>query len=483
MKPVSTAAQMRELDRRIIEDLGLPGIALMEIASRGVAEAIRDHHHEQAARGVIVVCGGGNNGGDGYGAARWLAAWGYPVRVMHLAEISTGDAGIMRAVCAEMGVPEARSLDDCGLLVDAIFGTGLSRAVGGRFLDVIGDLAAHPAEVVAVDIPSGLSADTGAVLGACAPAVTTVTFGRLKAGLLAEPGAELCGAIEVVDIGLQASDPSGLQIAEVPEEGDLRWPARSASAHKKSSGHLLVVAGSRAMSGAAILACRGALAAGVGLVSLLTPRGARLAGLPPEVMVIDGGAGDVLTMPDLDLSTFTGLAVGPGLGGGHPLSAGLLASLVRVWSDGIPAVFDADALVAASGSPTGPRVITPHAGEAARLLSITPEAVQADRFAAATQLASDRTALLKGRNTLVATPGRLTSVNPTGGPTLATGGSGDVLCGVIGALLARGVPAHEAAQLAAWVHGAAADRLADRRSHGWVASDIADAIAESIGEL
>ena len=483
MKPVSTAAQVRELDRRIIEGLGLSGIALMEVASRAVAKAIREHHAAAARNGVVVVCGGGNNGGDGYGAARWLAGWGFPVSLLPLSDTSPGDAGMMRAICAEMNIPVVGSCRNAGLLVDAVFGTGLSRKVRGLHESILKEMAQHHADVIAVDIPSGLSADTGAILGIAVPAVRTVTFGRLKAGLLGEPGADLCGVVQVVDIGLEASAPAGLQIAEVPEIGDLSWPARSAGDHKKSSGHLLVVAGSRAMSGAAILTCRGALAAGAGLVTLLCPRGARLEALPPEVMVLDGGAGDTLEDIDVDLSPFTSIAAGPGLGGGAPLGNDLMASLRAVWGSEKPAVFDADALVAAGASPGGPRVITPHAGEAGRLLGVTAADIQANRFSAAAKLSYGRTVLLKGRNTLVATPGELTSVNPTGGPVLATAGSGDVLCGVIGALLARGETAHDAARLAAWVHGSAGDLLAAQRAHGWTAGDIADAIPMAIAAL
>ena len=483
MKRVASTAQSRELDRRVIEDLGLPGIALMEIASRGVAEAVRTHHRGAAENGILVVCGGGNNGGDGYGAARWLHAWGFDVRLLPITESSSGDAAVMRSVCEKMAIPFVAHCGEVGLIVDAVFGTGLSREVVGRPAERLAEMAAHPAEVVAVDIPSGLCGDTGAVLGVCAPAVRTVTLGRLKAGHLGEPGVDLCGEIEIVDIGLQASDPDGLAIAEVPEACDLRWPRRSPGGHKKSSGHLVVVAGSHAMSGAAVLTCRGALAAGAGLVTLVAPRGARLDALPPEVMVIDGGPGDVLSGLDLDLGPYTAVAAGPGLGGGEPLDADLHVGLAQIWASELPVVFDADALVAADAHTDTPRVITPHPGEAARLLGVSVRAVQADRWSAAAALAQGRTAVLKGRHSLVASPDRLTSVNPTGGPVLATAGSGDVLCGVVGALLARGESAHDAARLATWVHGGAGDLLAETRLHGWTAGDIATAIPRAIQRI
>ena len=484
MRPVVTCAQARELDQRVIEGLGLSGIALMETASRGVAASIRAHHRDAAERGVVVVCGSGNNGGDGFGAARWLRGWGFDVRLLTLSETSnTPDAAAMRSVCHAMGIPMVDALGEAGLIVDALFGTGLSRPVTGAPAELLRRMAAHSAEVVAVDIPSGLCGDTGVVLGVAVPAVRTVTFGRLKAGQLGEPGADLCGVLEVVDIGLDATDASDLVCGEVPEPGDLSWPRRAAADHKKSSGHLLVVAGSRAMAGAAVLTCRGALAAGAGLVTLLAPRGARLASLPPEVMVLDGGPGDTLGAIDVDLSAFTAIAAGPGLGGGEPLSPGLRDGLEALWRSAVPAIFDADALAVIGGASEAPRVITPHPGEAARILGLSASEVQANRWKTAQALARGRTALLKGRNSLIASPGRLPSVNPTGGPVLATGGSGDVLCGVVGALLSRGTGAHEAARLAAWVHGDAGDLLAAERAQGWTAGDIADTLPRAIERL
>ncbi|MBW1877614.1 MAG: NAD(P)H-hydrate epimerase, partial [Deltaproteobacteria bacterium] len=293
MKLVSTAAQVREMDRHVIEDLGVPGIALMETASRAVARAVARLHRADAERGVVVVCGGGNNGGDGYACARWLHGWGLPVAVYPLKEQLSGDAAINRDACRRLGVPFTDGLGDAGLLVDAVFGTGLDRPVGGRYRGVIEAMAAHSAPVLAVDLPSGIHADTGAVLGVAIPCATTVTFGRLKPGLLGEPGADYAGVVEVADIGIEVG--GGDAVAEIPEPGDLAplWPRRAPGDHKTRSGHLLVVAGSEAMTGAAILVCRGALAAGVGLLTVVGCRGMlpRLAGLPPETMMVVSGEG------------------------------------------------------------------------------------------------------------------------------------------------------------------------------------------------
>lgn len=494
MRLVSSAAQVRELDRRIIEELGLPGIALMELASRAVAEVVLAHAEAEARRGVLVVCGAGNNGGDGFGVARWLHGWGFPVRLLVTKEPARGDALVMRRLCQRLGIPEVDALEPAGLLIDAVFGTGLDRPVSGGLTALFRAMEAHPAPVLAVDLPSGLSADTGAVLGAAVPAAHTVTFGRLKPAFFTKAGARLSGRVHLADIGLEAAPGArDLALGEVPEPADLApvVPRRAPTTHKTREGHLLVVAGSTWMAGAAVLACRGALAAGVGLVTLLAPRGAhsRLGALPPEAMLLDGGPGDLLDASNWegdgpDLSRFHAVAAGPGLAGGIGLPAATARWLEGVWR-GFPGavVFDADALPWAVGPGPGPRLITPHPGEAARLLGCGAHEVEADRFGAVGRLARDRTALLKGRWTLVADPAGRISINPTGSPVLASGGTGDVLTGVSGALLARGLSARDAARLAVWVHGRAGERLEQRRLQGWTAGDVALEIPAALSEL
>ncbi|MEZ4241683.1 MAG: NAD(P)H-hydrate epimerase [Myxococcota bacterium] len=322
MRYASTAEQVRALDAAVIEGLGLPGVALMELAAHGVAERIRAHHAEEAARGVVVACGPGNNGGDGWAVARWLRAWGFPAAVWPLGAPKPGtDAHVMQEVARKAGVPERSEAGDAGLLVDAVFGTGLARDVGGRFADAVAAMNAHPAPVVAVDLPSGLHSDTGAVLGCCVQAVRTVTFARHKVGMLLGEGPAHCGAVDVVDIGLAG--------------GHARRRARRRGAPRRGR-PAAVVAGARrerprattaltdrgglgrdGRRGRAVLL--GALAGGVGRCTLLAPRGARsrLAALPPEVMVLDGGEGDVpAALPDT--GRFDALAAGPGLGGATP---------------------------------------------------------------------------------------------------------------------------------------------------------------------
>lgn len=480
--PVGTAAEVRARDAEMISRLGVPGVALMETAARGLAERVRARWTGGL---VVVVAGPGHNGGDGWAAARWLHGWGVPVAVWSVGP-SGGDAGVHRGAARAAGVREVEALSGASLVVDAVFGTGLSRPVEGVHADVLVAIQAAGVPVVACDLPSGLHADTGAMLGPVPTAVETVTFGMHKRGLLAGVGPELAGQVTVVDIGLGAV---GLDVgAELLEPARLaaRWPSRELAGHKTRSGHLLVVAGSAAMAGAAALTCRGALAAGAGLVTLAAPRGAwaRLSGLlPAEVMVVASGAGDVSdAVPPA--ARYTAVAAGPGLGGGLPLASGLRDSLAALWAEtSIPAMFDADALVVASSRGGGPRVLTPHAGEAGRLLGCASAEVDADRFAAARRLSAFGVALLKGKHTLIDDGTNPVLVNPTGGPVLATGGTGDVLTGIVGALLARGVDARSAAALAAWVHGHAADRLAAVRADGWTAGDVASEVPAAIAAL
>lgn len=487
MRYACTAAQMRERDRRVIGGLGLPGIALMELAVKGVVDVVSAHHAREGQRGVVVVAGPGNNGGDGWAVARWLVARGWPVSVWSVAEPRAGtDAAIMRAVARAMGIREVGSVAGAGLVIDAVFGTGLVRDVEEPYASAITAMNDAGVPVVAIDLPSGLSSDSGAVMGCSVSAVRTVTFDRPKLGMFLGEGPERCGGVHVVDIGLEAATPADEEVsAEIPEWADLapRWPVRRPSDHKGSTGHLLVVAGSAAMTGAAILVCRGALATGIGLVTLVATRSMRprLAGAPPEVMLLDGGEGDTVeSLPDL--SRYDAIAVGPGLGGGHPLAPALHAALAEHWkTDPRPWIADADALVC-TGPSDQPRVLTPHPGEAARLLGGDVASVQADRPGSARRLVERGTVLLKGRFTVVAAEGALPSLNPTGSSALATGGTGDVLTGVIGALLARGVAPRDAARIGAWIHGRAGERLSARRSDGWTASDVAAEIAAAAAE-
>lgn len=466
---ISTAAQCRALDAEAIER-GVPGICLMETASRAVAEVA---HERFDADRILILCGAGNNGGDGYAAARWLRVWGYDVAVWSLADASSGDAGVMREAAARHGVPERDETFEPDLVIDALFGTGLTRPVEGEARSMLEQAASYGVPVLAVDLPSGLHADTGEVLGFALRADHTVTFGRHKPAFYTG-GRAYTGTITVVDIGLH---PSAHTVARVLGPADVRAPARPDLAHKNRLGHLAVIAGSEAMAGAAVLTCLGALAASPGLVTLFAPPEAlpRLGALPPEVML------RTMSVPDAirESASYDALAIGPGLGGGDPLPSEVRSAIEDLQRSERTVVVDADALVPVDEP--GPGIVrTPHPGEAARLLGCSTSEIQADRFEAARALGG--TCVLKGPCSLIHSPTGL-AVSPWSTSVLATAGSGDVLTGVIGGLLARGLAPAAAARLGVYVHGRAGVLLEQERRDGWSASDIATAVPDAMAEL
>jgi len=490
MIPVSTAAQVRALDERVIRDLGVPGPVLMENAGRLATRVLLQRHGAAAQRGVRILCGRGNNGGDGWVMARHLVLAGVSVRVAALSGAMSQDCALNRGICERMGVavdPDWQSRDDlgdgpAGVLVDALLGTGLSSELRGVVSEWVERANSSGLPIVAVDLPTGLHADTGAPLGGAVRATTTITFGRLKPGLLIEPGPDWCGEIVVADIGLDAADhlldtliprpPSDVSARLLmPEPADIAaWlPARPGGAHKGSSGHLAVVAGSAEKAGAGVLSCNAAMRAGTGLVTLFVDRAAwdRLGALRPEVMVED--------IDKLDPQRFDALAVGPGVGS-EPT---VVKRCRELWQRApVPAVFDADglnALVGAFEPSPYPRVVTPHPGEAGRLLGRDARWVQQDRLGCLDALSRVAITLLKGRHSLVS--GEPPTVNPTGGPGLATAGSGDVLTGVVGALLARGMDPRRAACAGAFLHGYAAELYGPRPM---VAGDLVELLPAAL---
>ncbi len=473
MRPVVTAAEMRALDRATIDEIGLPGLTLMETAGRAVARAV-------TARNVAAVCGPGNNGGDGYVVARVLRDAGIDAVVYLAVDRSaiTGDAKTHLEIYERAGgvvLPaDAEAIAQSELVVDALFGVGLARPIEGRLAELVAAMN-RAGRRLAVDIPSGLDADTGRVLGTCVEADATVTMGALKVGLVSAPGFAKCGVVEVADIGIPAGvlATQGVR-AGLVEESDVHGWLRAPQAldHKGTRGHALVVAGMPGMRGAGRLAATSALRAGAGLVTLAASG--------------DVHADDSVMTRSLEvalgslLENKAAVVIGPGLGQSDLAAAWVGEVLVA----GVPAVMDADALNLIAGvtealaKAAGPVVITPHPGEAARLLGITTAQVEADRLAAARTLAQRTHAIvvLKGARTIVCdgTLGdEFCSINPTGGPELATGGSGDVLSGVIGGLLAQGLAPADAARAAVWVHGAAGDSL----GAGMISSDLPVAIA------
>jgi NAD(P)H-hydrate epimerase len=504
MLPVLSAAQMREADRRTIEEIGLPGAVLMENAGAAVAREIEARF--PARRGLVVLCGKGNNGGDGFVVARRLLADAPRVFLLGRRDEVRGDArlhlqafehsgGTLVEVADEAAWPAVLEQLRCApLVVDALLGTGLDRPPAGLLGLAIADLAGlSPARIVAVDLPSGVSSDRGDLPWASVHAGLTVSFAAHKAGHVLPPAAGRCGEVVVADIGI----PPGLLVAELGllERADVArlLPERAGASHKGDFGHLLVIAGSVGKSGAAALCGMAALRSGAGLVTVATaePAVAAVAAVRPELMTeplaaTAGAVGPEAVERALELARARDAVVlGPGLGQQPGVREFVRAFVARCPK---PLLIDADGLNALAGVPellrrSLPTVITPHPGEMARLIGRTTPEVQAQRLAAARGLAraTGVVVVLKGQATVLAEPGGRGAVNPTGNPGMATGGTGDVLAGMAGAFLALGGPAFEAAAGAVFLHGLAGDLAAARLGQeALVAGDLLEALPEAI---
>lgn len=474
------AAQVRELDRIAIEEHGIPGYTLMQRAGAAAFELLRQSWPK--ARRILVVCGGGNNGGDGYVVARLARQAGFEARILAVAEPERlrGDAQTAWRDAQADDIPIAPfspdELDRADLLVDALLGTGLEREVTGLWRDAIEAMNASATDILALDLPSGLQADTGAVLGTAVRAAATMTFIGLKQGMFTGQGPACCGAVYFTDLGVPPDiysvlHPAGWRYAG----GDLTtWlPRRARSAHKGNFGHVLVVGGDLGLAGAARMTAEAATRCGAGLVSVATR--AAHAGLQaaarPEVMFHGVETPEQLE-PLLDRASV--IAVGPGLGRdewGRALWGAVLARSK-------PLVVDADALNLLAITPAFREswILTPHPGEAARLLKMLPAQVEADRFAAAEELALrfGGVAVLKGSGSLIASKadGQV-AVCASGNPGMASGGMGDVLTGVIAALAAQGLSLFAAARIGTYLHGQAGDQAAySDGERGLLATDL-----------
>ena len=506
MKPVLSPQQAVDLDRAT-QAGGVPAELLMERAGRAVARAVVDLCGGTYGRRAVVVCGKGNNGGDGYVAARHLARWGVAVCVLtvdrpeglhepaesNLRRLQEMGIGVRTCAPALLDRELARS----DVAVDAIFGTGFRGVPEDNWAAAIDGLNAGAPPVVAVDIPSGVDGGTGAVEGEAVWSDLTVTFGAAKVGAVLMPGAERAGALRVVDIGF----PEDLIRTDVfvTEPSDVRaWlPTRDADSHKRASGVLLVVAGSREMTGAVSLIAHAAGRMGAGLVIVAVP-----AGILPVVQAVATEA-VFLSLPETADGTLAAgaldpvlsalgrahaLAIGPGLSP-QDETAGFVRDLVR--SSPVPAVVDADALNAFAGRAAdlvdrkSDVVLTPHVGEFGRLTGISAHDLEADRLTHARALASTTNAvtLLKGSRSVIASPDGGARVNPTGNPVLATAGSGDVLTGMIGGLLARGVDPADAAAAAAYLHGVAGILAGRESGEGTLAGDLVLRIPQALAAV
>jgi NAD(P)H-hydrate epimerase len=486
----------------------------MTRAGEAVAEAVMKHWPEVSQSSVLIVAGKGNNGGDGFVAARKLRSNGVPARVLLLTSATelTGDAARAFRQYSEKGGQVFEIRDDApipevnaGVIIDALFGIGLNAEVRGNPARVIEHLNRLSAPIVAVDIPSGINADTGAIMGVAVTATRTVTFGFAKYGHVSYPGAAHCGDLQIEEIGfaqeaLMEISPKGCFFQR--DDASRQIAPRKAESHKGSYGHVLVVAGSYGKSGAAILASRGALRTGAGLVTAVIPE--CVGG------VVAGGQAELMTepMPDRDghfdaeqtikrlrelIAGKSAVVAGPGMGVSDD-SRELISWLIREAAQPHrPLLIDADGLnvIAAMGvamleSASGPIVLTPHPGEMARLLGTTVPAINADRISAARQLAkaTGATVLLKGARSVVITAGGQIIINSSGNPGMATAGMGDVLSGIVGALMGYGTAPDEALKLGTFIHGYAGDRLVAKKGpFGYLAGDLAVELPATFSEL
>lgn len=462
-----TAAQVRALDRQAIERFGIPGAELMARAGAAAFDLLRRRWPE--ARRLCVLTGTGNNGGDGFVIARLAAEAGLEVSVLQLGDRAriAGDARLHADRWAEMGRPWLdfeRLPGEADVLVDAMLGTGLERPLTGQFRAAVEAVNAHRAPVLAVDIPTGLDADRGVVLGAAVEARATISFIGLKRGMFTGAAVDCCGEIFFEALAV----PAAIYASQILSARRVDWAQqrtrigpRRRSAHKGDFGHVLVVGGDHGYGGAACLSGQAALRSGAGLVSLVTRKrhvGGMLAAAP-ELMVHGARKGAV---PEHLIQRSNALVLGPGLG--RRRWGRRLFRQLQTYEG--PLVLDADGLnllAGASGERRDNWVLTPHPGEAARLLGVDVAEIEADRFAAVERLQQrfGGTVVLKGAGTLVLGPGnRPVAVCSDGNPGMASGGMGDVLSGVIGGLLAQGWIPEEAAERGVCLHAAAGDRAA-----------------------
>ncbi len=475
------AAQVRELDRIAIEEHRIPGYTLMRRAGQASFDVLRTRWPE--ARQLLVVVGTGNNGGDGYVIALLALQAGWQTRVCQIGDATRirGDALHARTDYLDAGGQEQAYAGDnlaaSDVVVDALFGTGLERNVEGVWKSAIDAINVHPAPKLAVDIPSGLHSDTGMPLGTAVQAHCTVSFIGLKQGLFTGAAADYCGEVvfadlDVPDVVFTELEPAASRI-DGQQVARLLRP-RSRVGHKGRYGHVLVVGGDQGMSGAARLAGEAAARGGAGLVSVAThPAHASGLNLTCPVLMVHGVANAHALEPLLERCTV--VAVGPGIGQ-HDWARSLFGSVCALDK---PMVVDADALNVLAREPTRSEnwVLTPHPGEAARLLQTDTATVQKDRFTAVEML-QDRfggVSVLKGSGTLIRSH-HGTTICTAGNPGMASGGMGDLLTGIIAALLAQGFCAEDAARVGVWLHASAADAAAQAGERGLLATDLFPAL-------
>jgi ADP-dependent NAD(P)H-hydrate dehydratase / NAD(P)H-hydrate epimerase len=508
MKPVVSANQMAELDAYAIKSLNVPGIILMENAGIGIVKACLKILRNPEKSFVQIFCGPGNNGGDGYVVARHLSNLGADVTVFILAtrDKIKGDALTNLVSIENMALPvhyveKSFNIQPCNLIVDAMLGTGVKGGLRGLFAKIVTEINKSGCPVLAVDIPTGVNADTGKVDGPAIKATATATMGCLKSGLLYSPGREYAGQTRVIDISmpsivLQKIKPKTwvLEKADIKE----RLPQRAQDAFKNQCGTVAIIAGSKGFTGAAALASNSCLKAGAGLGYLAVPESLNA--------VMEAKLTEVITWPFDDANQgylfshcyddlfelIKGLdvvAIGPGLGQ-HAETGKLVKQLLSSLSK--PCVLDADGLnlmknnIELFSNYKGELIVTPHPGELARIMNISTKEILTDKITSARHAASILSSIvvLKGGPTTIAIPDGDVYINSTGNSGMATAGSGDVLTGVISALMAQGLKSKDAAISGVYVHGLAGDIACQQKGHlGMVASDILENIPRALLQL
>jgi NAD(P)H-hydrate epimerase len=509
---VVTAKEMQELDRRASAEYGISSLLLMENAGAGAVRVMEQLFPNLCRSKIAVVCGKGNNGGDGFVVARHLANRSATVQVLLLAKKGElkGDAAVNSEIATKMGISLAEvttarelqghreALGQADLIVDAILGTGLTGPTRGILAETIQLLNDLHRPIVSLDLPSGLGADDGRIQEPCIRARCTLTFALPKRSLLLYPAAQCAGEVRVVDIGIPRillTDPKlPVQMTDLDEVRPA-FPPRDPNAHKGNYGHVLVLAGSPGKTGAAALCSLGALRVGAGLVTLALPEGLNdlMEVKLTEVMTVGLPETEERTVAfqarDRLLGLMEGkrvLAVGPGLST-HPETVRLVMDVVRAAK--IPLVIDADGITALAEQPevltkaSAPVILTPHPGELSRLLAVSTEELAGKRIPIAQKVAStyNVTLVLKGARTLIAEPSGVVHINPTGNPGMATGGTGDILTGMIAGLIAQGLEPARAATVGVYLHGLAGDLACQHLGpEAMIAGDLLEKLPEAI---
>ena len=514
MKKIATAKQIQKIDALASSSYGMSGLELMENAGTEIVKSLKERFHDFSRKKVLIFCGKGNNGGDGLVVARQLFKMNIQVTIF-----LTGrqidlkkDAAVNAELAFKLGIDiieldEAHlhslehHLENCNMVIDALFGTGLTRPVSGVYKQTIDKINQSTKHVTSIDIPSGLDSDTGMLMGDCIKADLTLVLALFKRSHLLLPATELMGEVELIDIGIppELVESEGLEI-QVTEESDLRtwFPRRSADSHKGDYGHVLVIAGSKGKGGAAGLTSLAALRMGCGLVTLALPESCQKAFElhPLEVMTVSAPETDVgtfaLSAKNILLNHSRGMsavAIGPGLST-EPETVQLLRELLPIID--CPLIIDADAVNGLAQSLDtisqlkAEAILTPHPKEMSRLIGIETPKILENRVEFASKFARDHSVIivLKGAATIISQPNGLTTINPTGNPGMATAGSGDILTGIIASLVAQGFSTPKAAIAGAYLHGLSGDIFAQKESQAsLIAGDLLRTLPETMKRI